>query len=133
MKVYVIAAYDHAPQVRAIHDRLRMVAIEPTSSWAEEAHGAEALGTKTYEERYEIATRNARDLAAAGAVIALLDTPMREGWLELARAVDEGKKILLVGRHCLSTSLWVDWKSQRAMHFDTVDAALEGLAGMVRR
>lgn len=106
---YVIAAYTSAPQVRALHDRLRTIGIEPTSSWAEEAHGPEALEALSTQACRAIWTRNDRDMREADVVIVLADTPCREGFMEAARAYYDGRQDMVwVGRPTLTSRAWVD-------------------------
>jgi hypothetical protein len=127
LKVYVVASFQSAPSVRAIHDRLRMLGIEPTSSWAEEAHGAEALDGLSDEECYAIWARNRDDLDNASVALVLADTPMREGFAEASYALRSGVDTVWVGRPTLQA------RAHGGVWFvESVDAAIEGLAGMVR-
>ena len=130
LKVYIIAAYAHAPAVRAIHDRLRMVGIEPVSSWAEGAHGAEELEHLTKSQCRDIWQRNDADMRSADVVMVLADTPCREGFMEAARAYERGRQdIVWVGRPTLTARAWVDGCTTVA----TVDEAVAVLEGMVGR
>ena len=131
MRCYVIASYSWAPQVRAIHDRLRTMGVEPTSQWAEGAHGPEDLDSLTDDECQSIWLRNVADLAESDAVIALLDSPMREGWMELGRAMREHKTCLLVGRHALTTRVLASVGHSGVTRFDSVDAALNAVAAVM--
>ena len=111
MRVYVIASYDHAPLVRAIHDRLREIGIEPTSSWAETAHGPEELERLSDVQCWHIWNRNGVDMNAADIVLVLADTPMREGWAEVERARRNSMHIVWVGRPTLGARAdgWRTW------------------------
>lgn len=99
MDVYVIAAYESAPRVRDLHDRLRALGHTPTSRWAEHAHGPEELGD--YVACSEIIAANLRDMRSADVVIILADTPMREGWCEVERC--GAANAVVVGRYNLTT------------------------------
>lgn len=123
-RVYVIAAYAEAPTVRAIHDRLRMIGCEPTSSWAESAHGAEDLASLSDAECARIWDRNDVDMQDATVVLLLADTPAREGWMEAQRALDYGKRLLCVGRPTLTLRAF-----DRVEVVDSIDAALAAIEG----
>lgn len=126
LRVYVIASYQSAPLVRAIHDRLRMLGIEPTSSWAEEACGAEDLASLTKDECRAIWKRNDQDMRVADVVMVLADTPCREGFMEAARAYHwGGQRIVWVGRPTLTARAWVD----NCVTVATVDEAIAALGG----
>lgn len=133
MRVYVIAAYSHAPAVRAIHDRLRMMGVEPTSSWAEEACGPEALERLSDDECYRIWDRNRRDLDNASVALVLADTPMREGHAEAAHAMRTGCRVVWVGRPTLGARADSVFGSNGPWFVESVDDALAGLGGMVPR
>ena len=132
MKLYVIAAYSHAPQVRAIHERLRALGIEPTSSWAEEANGPEALDGLSDDECYRIWDRNRRDLDSASVALVLADTQMREGYSEAAHAMRTGCRVVWVGRPTLGARADSVFGSNGPWFVATVDDALAGLGGMGR-
>ena len=132
-RVYIIAAYSAAPAVRAIHDRLRMAGIEPVSSWAEEAHGPEALDGLSDDECYRIWDRNRRDLDSASVALVLADTPMREGHAEAAHAMRTGCRVVWVGRPTLGARADSVFGSNGPWFVATVDDALAGLEGMVSR
>lgn len=124
-RIYIIAAYAHAPAVRALHDRLRMAGHEPVSSWAEQAHGAEDLDALTKDECRAIWKRNDSDMRSADIVVVLADTPCREGFMEAARAYHWGvQEIVWVGRPTLTARAWVDGCTVVA----DVDAAVEALS-----
>ena len=114
MLIYVIAAYECAERVRDLHERLRALGHEPTSRWAEQAHGPEELGG--YAECEAIIAANLRDMRRADAVIILADTPMREGWCEVERC---GLNAVVVGRYNLTT---------RARCYARVDSDDEAIA-----
>lgn len=102
-RIYVIASYDSAPLVRAIHSALRELGHEPTSTWAEEAEGEEHLDGLSGAECLAIMRRNAADMDRASTILALGDSPMREGHMELERAISVGwHDIIHVGRPALS-------------------------------
>ena len=132
LRCYVIAAYSHAPAVRAIHDRLRMMGIEPTSSWAEEAHGPEVLDELSDLECMAIWERNRDDLDSASVVLVLADTPMREGHAEAAHAMRTGCRVVWVGRPTLGARADSVFGSNGPWFVATVDDALAGLGGMGR-
>lgn len=119
MYVYVIAAYGAAVRVRALHARLRAEGYEPSSTWAEEAMGPECLDDADAANAAWV--RNHNDLERAAAVIVLADTPMREGWCEVARCEDSGRDVIVVGPANLTT---------RALRWDHVaddEAAIRAL------
>jgi len=58
MHVYVAAPYMDAPLVRALHQQLTSARFTPTSSWADEATGAEALDALSPAEVRRIAKAN---------------------------------------------------------------------------
>ena len=132
MKLYVIAAYSHAPQVRAIHERLRALGIEPTSSWAEEANGPEALDGLSDDECYRIWDRNRRNLDSASVALVLADSPTREGHAEAAHAMRTGCRVVWVGRPTLGSRADSVFGSNGPWFVATVDDALAGLGGMGR-
>lgn len=115
MLIYVIAAYESAPRVRDMHERLRALGHTPTSRWAEQAHGPEELGD--YVACEAIITTNLRDMRSADAVIILADTPMREGWCEVERC--GSANAVVVGRYNLTT---------RARCYARVDSDDEAIA-----
>jgi len=123
-RIYVIAAYTSAPAVRALHDRLRAAGHEPVSSWAEEAHGPEALEALTQDECRAIWKRNDSDMRSADVVMVLADTPCREGFMEAARAYHwGGQQIVWVGRPTLTARAWV----ANCVTVATVDEAVEAV------
>jgi hypothetical protein len=124
--VYVIAAYDHAPLVRAIHSRMRALGITPTSSGAEQAHGAEQLELLSDEACARIWRRNRDDMAGARIVLVLADTPTREGHCEADRGIGAGHRMVWVGRPTLSARA----STGHIWYVDSVDAALAGLVAM---
>jgi transcriptional regulator with XRE-family HTH domain len=67
--VYVAAPYADALHVRRVHDLLRRVAIEPTSQWAEDATGPEALDELPLSDVREMAERNDEYLLASHALL----------------------------------------------------------------
>lgn len=99
MRIYIIAAYSAAPRVRALHARLRDLGHEPTSSWAEHAHGPEPIGG--YSESGAILEANTAALESSDGAIILADTPMREGWCEVARLAEQ--RVCVVGPSNLTT------------------------------
>lgn len=125
-RVYVIAAYTAAPEVRILHTRLRMAGHEPTSSWAEEATGPEDLASLTPGQCGAIWDRNDQDMIDANVVVVLADTPCREGFFEAQRAFDLRKRIVWVGRPTLTVRAYIGPASRLVVVAD-VDAALRAL------
>ncbi|MBP9863666.1 MAG: hypothetical protein KBD62_37315 [Kofleriaceae bacterium] len=125
-RVYVIAAYTAAPEVRTLHTRLRMAGHEPTSSWAEEAAGPEDLASLTPGQCGAIWDRNDQDMIDANVVVVLADTPAREGFLEAQRAFDLRKRIVWVGRPTLTVRAYIGPASRLVVVAD-VDQALRAL------
>lgn len=132
MRAYVIAAYGSAPVVRALHERLRAIGIEPTSSWAEDAHGPEDLEALSDAECLRIWQRNRDDMDAASIAIVLADTPMREGHAEASYALRSGMDVVWIGRPTL-TARSRGVYSQGPWFVASIEDALAGLEGMVPR
>ena len=112
MLIYVIAAYAAAERVREIHASLRALGHTPTSAWADEADGPEQLDTMSDSECYAVWSANYGALGRSDGVIVLADTPMREGWCEVAMVADAGQRVVVVGPPNLTT---------RAMAWDHVE------------
>jgi putative intracellular protease/amidase len=129
MKVYIIASYQSAGDVRAIHDALRTAGHEPTSSWAETAAGPEDLASLTAQECGAIWDRNDADLLDADVVMVLADTPCREGFLEAQRAMDLRKRIVWIGRPVLSVRAYIGPASRLVV----VGSVVDGLALLAQR
>lgn len=130
LRLYVIAAHTWAPRVRVIHDRLRTMGVEPTSQWAEQMTGPENLDAHSDDECQRIWLNNAADMGEASVILALCDSPMREGWLELGRAFQTHRTILLVGRHALTTRVLSSVERSGITRFESVDGALTAVALM---
>ena len=129
-RVYVVAAFQSAPEVRILHTRLRLAGHDYTSSWAETAHGPEDLTALSTAECRAIWSQNDADMRRADAVWILADTPCREGWMEAQRAVDMGgMPIVVVGRPTLTLRAWCDGVT----YVPGVDAALATLGPVTMR
>jgi hypothetical protein len=56
--VYVAAPYVDAPIVQMVHERLLAIGLRPTSSWAEEAEGAEVFAGYSPDQLRAVAEAN---------------------------------------------------------------------------
>jgi len=135
MHVYVAAPYMDAPLVRALHQQLTSARFTPTSSWADEATGAEALDALSPAEVRRIAKANDEDLHRAHVLIVLA----REG---------AGAEMFAEARLALEYETAVIWVGARrplsayragVVRVDTAQQALakvvefEGLVDVIRR
>ncbi len=132
LSIYVIAAYSAAERVRGIHASLRALGYSPVSRWAEDAHGPEQLEALSDAQCYAIWSANYAALERADAAIVLADTPMREGFAESSYALRSGIDTVWVGRPTLMARAFCD-RGVGPWFVESVDAALDALAGMVRR
>jgi hypothetical protein len=97
-RVYVAAPYADASGVRRVHALLRYLRLEPTSSWAEEAEGPEALDRLPLELVREIADRNDAALASSSAVLVLArEGAGREMFAEIRFALERRIPVVWVG------------------------------------
>lgn len=101
--VYVAAPYADAEQVRALHRRMRVMGLQPTSSWAEAADGPESFTNKLPEVLRDFALANDAELLRSSAVLVLArDGVGGEMFAEARLALDNDIPVFWVGRRTLS-------------------------------
>jgi len=124
-KVYVAAPYADASLVRMIHEKLKTQDIGFTSSWAEEAKGAENFAAFSPERLREHAEANDGDVREANALLALArDGAGGEMFAEARIALEWGIPVVWVGRRILSA-----WRDGVALAED-LDNGIQKLARM---
>ena len=98
-RCYVAAPFVDAPYVREVHACLRLLGIEPSSSWAEQADGQpEQLDAMPLELVRAIAERNDHALATSDVVLVLpRDGAGREMYAEARLAIAIGLEVIWVG------------------------------------
>ncbi len=73
MRIYFAAPFTFGPYVLKLHERARELGHEPTSSWANVAHGnPEQLAALTPAGRREIIRQNDSDVERADMLVAVL-------------------------------------------------------------
>ncbi len=101
LRCYVAAPFADAPFVREVHACLRLLGIEPSSSWAEapSADGQpERLDLMPIEQVRAIAERNDHALATSDVVLVLpRDGAGREMYAEARLAIAIGLEVIWVG------------------------------------
>lgn len=98
LRCYVAAPFIDASFVREVHACLRLLGIEPTSSWAEHANGPEDLESMPLDEVRAIAERNDHALATSDVVLVLpRETAGREMYAEARIALAIGLPVVWVG------------------------------------
>lgn len=99
LRCYVAAPFGDAPFVREVHACLRLLGLEPTSSWAEHADGSpEQLDTMPLEEVRALAERNDHALATSDVVLVLpREGAGREMYAEARLAIAIGLPVVWVG------------------------------------
>jgi len=99
LRCYVAAPFVDAPYVREVHACLRLLGIEPSSSWAESADGEpERLDLMPLEQVRAIAERNDHALATSDVVLVLpRDGAGREMYAEARLAIAIGLEVIWVG------------------------------------
>lgn len=102
VRVYVAAPFEDAGIVRAVHDRLRSLGIEPCSTWAESARGIEDFSAFTPARLRSLAEQNDRDVAEARAVLVMA----RPG---------AGGEMFAEARLALAMSIPVVWLGRRTL------------------
>ncbi len=127
-RVYVAAPYARAEEAREIHKKLRALQMTPTSSWAENATGKEALDTLTDQERYDICAQNDCDLC--GSDVVLLRSVQGEGgemFCELCLALEQVIPVVYVGPRFILSAY-----RQGVTRVDSLSSALDHLCTMRR-
>lgn len=132
MNVYVAAPYADAALACALHERLAWAGFTPTSAWAENANGPEALDTLSTDEVRRMARDNDDAVHRAHVVIVLArDGAGGEMFAEARLALEYETPVIWVGtRRPLSAY------RPGVLRVDTVEQALERLldfANIVRR
>lgn len=104
IRVYVAGPYSSAAFIREhVHERLRQLRIQPTSRWAEDAHGAEDFSKYSHERLRELGLSNDADLESSHALLLVDLAGMgRETYAEVRLALLRGKPVVWLGRHSLS-------------------------------
>lgn len=104
IRVYVAGPYSSASFIREhVHERLRQLRMEPTSRWADDAHGAEDFSKFSPERLREFGLSNDADVARADALLLVDLAGMgRETYAEMRLALILGKPVIWLGRHALS-------------------------------
>lgn len=99
LRCYVAAPFGDAPFVREVHACLRLLGLEPTSSWAEHADGSpEQLDAMPLEEVRALAERNDHALATSDVVLVLpREGAGREMYAEARLAIAIGLPVVWVG------------------------------------
>jgi len=99
LRCYVAAPFVDAPYVREVHGCLRLLGIEPSSSWAELADGQpEQLDAMPLEQVRAIAERNDHALATSDVVLVLpREGAGREMYAEARLAIAIGLEVIWVG------------------------------------
>lgn len=99
LRCYVAAPFGDAPFVREVHACLRLLGIEPTSSWAEHADGTpEQLDQMPLAEVRALAERNDHALATSDVVLVLpREGAGREMYAEARLAIAIGLPVIWVG------------------------------------
>ena len=99
LRCYVAAPFVDAPYVREVHGCLRLLGIEPSSSWAELADGQpEQLEAMPLEQVRAIAERNDHALATSDVVLVLpREGAGREMYAEARLAIAIGLEVIWVG------------------------------------
>lgn len=101
LRCYVAAPFADAPHVREVHACLRLLGIEPSSSWAEAASAdgqPERLDLMPIEQVRAIAERNDHALATSDVVLVLpRDGAGREMYAEARLAIAIGLEVIWVG------------------------------------
>lgn len=99
LRCYVAAPFADAPFVREVHACLRLLGIEPTSSWAECGDGEpERLDLMPIAEVRAIAERNDHALATSDVVLVLpREGAGREMYAEARLALAIGLEVVWVG------------------------------------
>ncbi len=98
LRCYVAAPFIDAPYVREVHACLRLLGIEPTSSWADHANGPEDLASMPLAQVRAIAERNDHALATSDIVLVLpRDGAGREMYAEARIALAIGMPVIWVG------------------------------------
>lgn len=98
LRCYVAAPFGDAPFVREVHACLRLLGIEPTSSWAEHADGTpEQLDAMPLAEVRALADRNDHALATSDVVLVLpREGAGREMYAEARLAIAIGLPVIWV-------------------------------------
>jgi len=98
LRCYVAAPFGDAPFVREVHACLRLLGIEPTSSWAEHADGSpEQLDDMPIAEVRALAERNDHALATSDVVLVLpREGAGREMYAEARLAIAIGLPVVWV-------------------------------------
>ncbi len=123
--VYVAAPYADALKVRALHTRMRLLGLRPTSTWAEAAAGAEDFSKFTPEQLRQFALSNDSALLSSDFVVVLArDGAGGEMFAEARLALDRGIAVYWVGRRTLSA-----WREGVTLA-DDIDDAIAGMLGL---
>jgi hypothetical protein len=126
--VYVAAPYVAAPDVRALHARLRAIDCDPTSKWAEEAVGPEQLRDDAADTWRQLWLRNMNDLETAYALVVLSGDGGGEMFVEVGHALALSIPILWTGpRRVLSCY------ARPRVRMMTVDDACSVLASVAKQ
>ncbi len=94
--VYVASSYQNAPYVRAVHEKLRAIRMEPSSSWAGHANGPEPRDLSVDALR-AIAARNDSDLLDSHAVLVIAHEQSGETFAELRLALERQLPVVYMG------------------------------------
>ncbi|WP_394825007.1 hypothetical protein [Pendulispora albinea] len=102
--IYVAAPYEDALLVREVHARLRACGCIYTSTWAENARGAENFALSTVDELREITRLNDDGIDMSDAML-VIARPGAGGemFAEVRYALERQIPVYWVGRRILST------------------------------
>lgn len=104
LRAYVAGPYSTAYFIRSlVHERLRQINVEPTSSWAELATGPEDFARFSPAAIRNAAAKNDADLRGSHVLLVVdLAGTGRETYAELRLALEWNKACVFLGRPALS-------------------------------